>query len=468
MTAPSPSPTHMRLRDDRGGALATTLVVTTLLSLAVSLAFTAALGHGRFVRQSVHRLQAQYAAEAGLYTALETLRQRRLLWPADSVFVLPRNQRSRVSVEPFGGYLLVRSVAEAGRSRFTLRALVGAEPPTGFRRALVVWDPSVPLTLNGAVHVRGDVVVGERGLDTSSTLGGHPFTGRIEGDVLRAPTRQPPFFDPALFDETVARCEALLDRRTAAAPDSPPRYTRSSRAARMPSENPVRLAGRRTAFGPADSLLFREPVTLVAPGDLTLHGLRLEPGTIVAAGGRLTLSDLTGEQSLFFAHDSIRISGPTRLSGPFFSRTHISIGRGVRLTYPTVLYLTGDAANQGGQIHLAGNGVVDGLVIHPSVDPPPRASYGRIVIAPGAIVRGAVFNGHETEIHGAVHGALVTRRTYLHRAETGTHYVNWIRHALLDARARPAPFLVPLGFSLRPRLAVLTRDSFTEPLHASP
>jgi hypothetical protein len=435
--------------EQAGSSLLVTLVLITLMTAMISAVIVLYLAQYRFIRRDAHRLQARYAAEAGVYVALDSLRRNPYWRPVDTGFDLPEGQMSRVTVEAFGGYLYIRSTAPYRRSRGTVRALVGEIPPAAFHNAIYLWDTESSLHVAGTTRITGDIVVGRRGVQ-QSTFKRRRFTGRIDGQVHQVPDLKPPFFD-------------ALERYLVGSPgSSPPPEERLPLAKRLPGENRVYLAAGSLRLTEADSLLLRDPLTVVARGDLTLEGpLRFQPGTIFITAQRLTIGGaVTGYEGLFFGRESIEMSGAVYLSGQFFSRKDIRITDEAYLRYPSVLYVTGEAAETGGGIFVEDGAVVDGTIVHPPLDPPPAIPRGRIVVEPAAQVRGAVFNAHETEFHGACYGALLTHQLYFY--ESPTSYVNWLKDAVVEVDERPIPYVLPLRFSLTPRLAVVNWEVHVE------
>ena len=339
-----------------------------------------------------------------------------------------------------------------------MRALIGAVPPPSFENAIQQWDGESGLHLAGTTAITGNIVVGRRGVKTK-TFKRRRFTGRIRGAVFNVPDLEPPYFDRRFLQAAAEEAEGYLRGPSDVLLSDPKGLPL---AKRLPSENRVYFASGDLWLAAADSLLLQEPVTVVAQGSLIVEGpIRLQPGTMLLAGKTLQIrKGVTGRDGLFFGRDGIEISDTTRLSGQFFSRGYVRADAGVYLEFPSVLYVTGERVIPGGSIIAEGGAVIDGTIIHPSMDPEPDVRRGRVRIQPAAQVRGAIVNAHETEFHGTLYGALLTRQFYFY--ESPTSYVNWLKDAVVNVEERPANYLLPLGFSPTPRLAVLRWDVFTE------
>lgn len=446
------------IREERGSGLLATLVMITVVAVLVGAVVALHLAQYRFIRRDAHRLQARYAAEAGVYIAMDSL-QRNPFWrPAKTVMNLPEKQTSHVSVERFGGYLFIRSEALYRRSRSTVRALVGEVPPVDFHNAVYLWDTESRLHVAGTTDITGDIVVGPRGL-RESTFKRRRFTGRIDGAVHKIFNLKQPFFDGRFLQGTLDDLERYLG---GSPPTAPSVEEERPLAKRLPSENRVHRVSGSLRLTEADSLLLRDPLTLVAQGNLTLEGpLHFQSGTVFIAGQTLSIKEgVTGREGLFFGRRRLETSGRVHLSGQFFSRQYVHVAAEAYLDYPSVLYVAGEAAELGGGITVEDDAVVNGTLIHPPLDSDPAIPQGRIIVEPAAQVRGAVFNAHETEFHGTLYGALLTHQLYFY--ESPTSYVNWLKDAVIDVGERPIKYLLPICFARAPRLAVLRWDVYVE------
>ena len=449
---------HSVAGEQEGSGFLMVLVLITVMSILIAAVLALYVAQHRFIRRDAHRLQARYAAEAGVYIAMDSLQQNPSWRAVEAVVDLPEGQTSHVTVEAFGGYVLIRSAAQYRRSRCTARALIGEVPPPSFENALQQWDGESGLHLAGTTAITGNIVVGRRGVKTK-TFKRQRFTGRIRGAVFNVPDLQPPYFDSRFLQTAIEEAERYL--RGASDPLlSDPKALPLAR--RLPSENRVYVASGDLRLTPADSLLLQEPMTVMAQGDLIVEGpIPLQPGTMLLAGKTLQIGKrVTGRDGLFFGREGLAITDTTRLSGQFFSRAYIRAAAAAYLAYPSVLYVTGERVVPDGSIVVEDGAVIDGTLIYPPMDPRPEVRRGRVRIQPAAQVRGAIFNAHETEFHGTLYGALLTRHFYFY--ESPTSYVNWLKDAVVNVEERPANYLLPLGFSPAPRLAVLRWDVFLE------
>jgi len=453
---------HRFRQEQAGSGLLGTLMLVTVLSILISSVLAVHLVQYRLIRRQTHRVQARYAAEAGVYLAIDRLQHSPYWRATDTLLALPEGQASRVTVEAFGGYVLIFSEAQYRRSRAAVRARVGEIPPPYFDHAVQLQDGSAGLHLAGTTRITGTIVVGRRGVKTS-TFKRERFTGRIQGAVFRVPDLEPPYFDNVMLEQAMEGAEQHLHGTA----------ERSIRAAylplarRLPGDNPVLFTTGDLRLGDVDSLLLREPVTVVAGGNLVLEGpIRLQPGTMLIAGKTLRVrQSVAGRGGLFYGREGIEVTAGATVSGQFFSQQHIRIAGNAYVGYPSLLYVAGEEVAPGGGIVVEEGAVVDGTIIYPPMDPEPAGRRGRIRIQSGAYVRGAIFNAHETEFHGTLYGTLLTRSFYFYDAPA--RYVNWVKDAVIDVEERPVSYRLPLCFSTAPRLDVLNWEIIVEEVEGS-
>lgn len=451
-----------KIRDEQASALVTTLIILTVLSTLLGTVLMVFIAQYRFIRRDTHRTQAQYVAEAGVYEAVARLQHDPLWRSADTLLALPFGRSAIVNVEAFGGYILVRSKAQQGHSQATVRALIGEEPPARADNAIVLWDTESSLNVAGKARVKGDIIVGERGV-TESAFKSEPFTGEVEGTVYPIPELEAPFFAASVLEETLLQASAYLTHPPVTGARERP-YARRILADVLPSTNPVHFTTGNRVLTPGDSVLLREPVTVISTGNLSLSGpLAFEPTSLFVAGDTLFVeAGVSGIEGVFVGEKAVVIRDTAPLSGHFFSRRRLDVHGHTYLDYPSVLYVAGDAANEGGGIRIRDQAIVNGTVVHPPLAESPHQHAGRIRIDEDATVRGLVFNGHETEVHGRILGSVLTHQFYFFVSPT--NYINWLRDATIDRTARPLAMLVPLQFQAAPRLRVLRWEAYTEPI----
>lgn len=447
---------------EQASALSTVLVFIVVVSIVVGLILLVQVLQHRFVKRDAHRLQARYAAEAGVYRALAELdgdlRSLRTRYEVEGA------DRCSVWVEPFGGFARVHAWATVGGQRIGLRALAAERPPRAFDTALMLGDPRSSLTLTGGTHIGGTVLVGERGVETRD-FRGELFAGAVGGEVRRRPDVALPAYDTTAYQRTLERADELLrapppegnggagpERKRGISEEGETPSPRNSRGAAASPEDratPLTTADRQVravrgdgALTAADRDFLQEPVVVRATGDLTLRGdVAVPPGSIFLAGQTLTVAGpVDGRDALFYGRDTVRVTSSGRLSGQFLSRRVVQLAGETHLQYPSVAY----TGAQGGIIRLSERAQLDGLVLSPFVPLDTQDVQRDVVLSEAAHVRGGIYNGAQTELWGRVHGSVLTQQFGFYRSPT--HYVNWLKDATVRRSGRPDPFLVPYGF----------------------
>ena len=428
-----------RSADEDGSALVTVLILVAIITTLAGLVLGLAVLRHRYVQSDVHRMQARYAAEAGVYRALAHAGDD--LEPFDDVVEVPTEAGGAaacsVRVEAFGAFARVQSAATVGQQTVHLQALAARRPPGGTRHAILFGDDRSSLTLTGATTVTGSVLTGLRGLETSS-LRGKRFTGRHDGMVERDPQVALPDYDDRPYRDLLAQADDWIRR--------PPDGARESWET---PASPARLDGRAAfyadgalALSSGDADLLAEPALIVAAGDLTVEGpLDLAPGSILVAGRTLRVSGrVTGDDVLLVGRQGVFLGGGVDASAQVVSRQQIFASGSAHLRYPSVAYV----ADPEGRIRLDGTAQVDGWVLFPNRKEKRTSRESEVVIGETARVRGVLYNAGTTEASGTVHGTVMARRFGFYKSPT--YYVNWLRDVTVDRTARPPSLVAPYGF----------------------
>ncbi len=424
------------LPHDEGSALALVLTVLTLLTVLFGTVFMVHVAQSRFVRRDVYRLQARYAAEGCLARALAA-------WvdaPGESE---ETEADCRRSSRLFGGFVRVELEARAGPARHQVDALVGFVLPESLQDAILLADPHGQLHLAGQTVVRGSIRAGPLGVQTS-VLDGRVFSGEVNGPIHREAAPTLPAFD----------ARGVIVQRN--------RFRAWIAGEARPEGGPEALTivrGETLHYDTADSALFLHPVMILARDNLHLAGsLRLKSGSILVTGGALEIGgEVRGEGVLAYAGRAIEITGHAELAAQLLAEEGIHVAENARLLYPSLLIVFGQAGEEASsaEIRLMDDAVVDGAVITPEIE---GEANGRVIVEAGATVRGLVYGAGQSEIAGAVLGTVATRQFHFYASPT--HYVNWLRDALIDRPARPTPFHLPFGFEGAMTPEVVTLESW--------
>ncbi|MEM6647919.1 MAG: hypothetical protein AAF730_16870 [Bacteroidota bacterium] len=456
---------HIAWGQDEGAALPLTLVLIALMMTLGGVVLMVGSIQYRFVRSDVHDAQARQLAEAGIYEAFARLHDNPHWRPADDTIELINDEAVSITVEPYGSYLWVEALAEAGRSQSTVRVIAGERPPLALERAVVQWDTQSSLNVAGTTSIVGDIVVGERGV-VESTFKTERFVGEVDGTVYPVQGLAAPYFDTTAVSLVLAQYDAWARGATSSTPSTaePGRY---ALVRARPSRLPVRRLASGYTLSAADSTWLNQPHRVVVAGNLTVQGpLRLPPLTHLLVRDTLVIQGaVSGDDLIGYAGRHLRASGPLSATAQLFSQDDLHLGAGVRLDYPSVVYVDGRAVDAQGRIHLEEDVVVNGMLMHPPQPARPQQAAARIRLAEGSLVRGAVYNGLETEVHGLILGHLWSYQFYFF--ETPTNYINWLKDVTIDVTQRPQAFALPPLFSPSPHLEVV-RWAATDSARVSP
>ncbi len=441
----------MNLRDQQGSALILVLSMIIIFTILAGIILSAGLIQQRFVYKEVLRLQALYIAEAGVYHAMQKLRNNPF-WETSNM--RPEGFPCTVSLENVGGYYFIRSTVTVSNQQVTVRAKVVENPPPPFDVAIYLWDGASRLNVAGSTIINGDIEAGQWGVQ-QNTLGGIPFSGALRGVTRYQDEMHAPFFDDELLKRFIRRLDFILTfGETISRPDNKAGKSNIF----LPGELPVYFVEGDLILSPADSILLSTPKIIAASGDLSLEGpLLYGNGMHFLAGNQLSVrGEVKGENGIFYSAKHLLIEKGAIAGGQFLARQGIHVDDDAYLLYPSFLYLGGATEELTGHIELAGTARVDGVLIQGYFPDAEKEVKGRIVIGKDAVVRGGIFNPYETELHGSVYGSVLTSRFYFYQSPT--RYINWLLDAKIDVQLRPESFHVPLLFNPKPDLAVVSWD----------
>jgi hypothetical protein len=425
-------------------------IVTTLIGAVLSLAVL----RDHYVRRDVHRLQARYAAEAGIHRALSGLGGR--LRSTESVVPIRVGEDETapcsVRVEPFGAFAFAEAVVAVRGEQASLRVLSGMAPPPAAERALVFGEDRSSLTLTGATRIIGDLLVGSRGVETSSFRGSR-FTGEIDGDSKRDPTVALPAYDDGILQDVLDQASNWLQGPPSGSKDA---WQHPPQEATYKGTRPYFVNGALTLTS-EDQAVFSpdvsdEPALVLATGHIAVEdSIQLPPRTILVAGQTLRVAGtVSGGPALLIGMQGVQVGGEVQLAAQLVSKQQVHIGSDAYLTYPSLAYV----ADRDGRLRLSGRSQLDGWILFPNA--PGEEKGGReseVVLGDQTVVRGALYNAATTEMSGSIHGTVFARRFAFY--ESPTYYVNWLRDVTIDVTRRPSSFASPFGFENSERPSIV-------------
>jgi len=432
--------------EEEGAALPSVLIIIVMISLMAGTVLMGLVVQGRFIQRDIDALKARYTAEGAVFQYLAALSRNEV---PNKEIVLPDSSRAKVEAEQFGGFLKLTSTAGMGKARIKIQVLAGIGADSVFRDAVALGDISSALNLAGDMEIQGDIRTGRLGVKTTD-FKGSVFSGTVDGNIHRADTSALPVFDKTLFQEEIRQFRAkTIARPSHARIITPGRYraeeirewTSSDSSAVIYIDGDVEIFSRKKISWP-------RPLTIIAGGNIMLRGdIAYRPFTKIISGDTLSLSgNITGSHGLFFADKKLSVEEDVSVSGQFIAGREISVGDQAYLKYPSLLYLetVSEETVRKGKIELTGRSRIDGIVIVPPPEAGRTEDRMKLTVGKEALVRGAIYNGARTELHGKILGSVSTFQFYFYHSPTA--YINWIKDTRIDLSGRPSNFVVPLGF----------------------
>lgn len=450
------------LRATRGSALVLVLVMITFITLIVAALLLGELMQLRLARNAQHELQALHLAEAGIHKTMWLLagnEGKDISWrTGNESMAVFENQTAQITITEWGGFLRVTATARAHRDQRTIRVLLGEKPPLAFQRAIHVGGADYPLVVTGKNRILGDVTVGAQGV-RAGRLKGREFEGEhlVEGRIFRERNPTMPEYDAGLPEKAMTEYRRILAAQNGERIFHDVVFQRAADLMRARGHT-LHVEGH--AQIQIDSTV-QGPLRLSCSGDLHITGRSHLHGEIeLLAHGRIVVEENARlRDCILFGERGIEVSGEAQVAGQLLSSREIVLKDEARLDYPSLAYVRGDSAEEQwrGEIVLQDRASLRGTIILPA----PRAhGSGQnnllVRLLPQSKVIGAVYSAQRTQHQGAVYGSIVTGQFWLY--EEPTIYLNWLQDALTDRTKLPEEFLLPLQFSVRPQLGILSWD----------
>lgn len=448
----------------QGSALVLVIVMITLTTTIVGIMLMGTLLPLRLTLKEKHRLQTFYLAEAGIQKTIWLLsgnESKDQFWRANNETIeLFNNLTASVSVEEWGGYLRVTSTANYKHTTSSIRVLLGEQPSLAFQQAIFIGGVDYPLVVTGDNRIVGDVTVGPEGVK-KGVIKGREFSGDklVDGRIVRQMKPAMPYFDATILENAITKYQNILE-------SAPPSKIIGSR--NISDSNVGDLLGARAVYVDGDleinlsatGEIIEGPMMINSAGSITISGESRFIGFIeLVAGNKIIVKDhVLMKNCILSANQGIEISGQCKISAQLISHGSIVIEGQAELSYPSVIYCRASLIDEKwqGKVSLHDHATVRGAII---LSPPKEAGvhhYDETLLAfdKKARVVGATYSSNNTDHRGFVLGSIVTGQFFLY--EEPTIYLNWLQDAQIDRRALPENFLLPVAFSERPKLGVLS------------
>lgn len=454
---------NILIQKARGSALVFALLMTTVLAVICAIVLRMEFFRLSFINKKIHKKEALYYAEAGIYKTLwylsghegYTKDWRPQREPVETLM----DKICYVTVKEWGAYLEVSSLINYKGITDSIQVTVAEKPSSIYSQAVVVGDSEYSLVVTGENKIIGDVEVGRKGVETGK-IEGKGFVGKtpVQGTIRRRDNPRLPFFNPSLFHKVYDTYEYDLQYEQDCIIFHHNLYL-TDEIIQESEPGDIYVNGHIFI---TDSLLrkpLRRPLKLIATGSIFItDSVSIREKVEIIAAEKIHITDRASlEQGIIFAQGGVEISGQSSVSAQIFSGKDMVIKEHAVIKYPSILYSSGwvDDITLRGKIVIQDNARVMGTVIlYPyERDLSVQKQETIIHILPGATVGGVVYSHHFVDLKGCVYGTVVTSSFYLYRSPTS--YINWLKDAVIDRTQLPDGFLMPLSFRSDPEYEVL-------------
>jgi hypothetical protein len=448
---------RVEIHNEQGYVFATVLIVLVLLSTLVGLVMMGIITQNRFVQRDVDSLKARYHAEAAIWKFLWDDEMWSRTDQSHFTFITTDSQEVTVNRRAHGGYWVVISEAAVGKSQKKIVALVGEKGGEIFNKAIVLGDIRTPLTLTGSSILNGNIQTGPEGVQYRP-FKGELFSGSFIGNVSTADSSALPRFNTEQVNLELKYYRSLIDSIPTKSTLLKSTYINELYLNDIEPDKKIFFKDGDLTIDSTDPVQLPDSSTWIATGNMSIRG-KIDTGKFTQFITSDTMNvdaEMNGEHALFYSGKSMSIRGESVLSGQFFSEGEIDLSGNMYLTYPSLIYtkpaLKGPVKT--GKIVLRDRVILDGVVMLPDLEKGLATDDQSIItIGEEVIVRGALYNTSRSELHGTVHGTVMTNQFYFYISPTT--YLNWLKDAGIDLFRRPAPFSVPIGFSSNKQFEII-------------
>lgn len=431
-----------KVRQDRGSALHSVLLISILLSLTILILLGSYLKQLRYNRDGLEEVQASYHAESGIVKWLKVEKNDNRPYgfeSSEATLSLPCQDSVTIRFRRWGVFQRIIS-REYGRSD-GICATIGYANVDEISSGLIVEPLQQSLIVCEDTRLYCDVICGPQGV-RSQHLQGVLYSGEkpVYGRVVKSGQDFRPKIQYADVRKIIAYYLNTMSNR------------RRSQLSELPlsTKNEIRLSNDRVYetgehFNTDSSITIRGPGKIVVTDAVFFKqklNIRNEVEILLSDSCRIG-SEVKLRNVVIFSTFPLMLRGLEAEQLQVISTNKIRVGGKTRLTENSVLL---SMAEQGGtRITLSGQSTVFGSVCLVSGSKHPAEWANSIQISRGARVTGLVYSDWLLDISGEVTGSCVTSRFYFYQSPT--HYFNWIRNATIR-QDKHVTVAVPLFFDI--------------------
>gem|GEM_PF-2707237 len=407
---------------EEGSALASVLMIATIIVLFIGGIFSVIVMQGRFIQRDIHKTQSMYAAEQHLFEYLYSKRDS-LLSESD------RNANyEHVRFANHGLLGLVQSSGFVGNQESHIQVLIGTQADPYLDFAIALGDTNSALTLTGSPSISGDIQTGQRGVQFDN-FRGSPYQGTFDGKNTQPTDVYDDFQDfGSILDSLISSFEDKV----------------------RSNENSVnRFLFEDDADSDDLNAIPPDMTEIIVKGNLAIDKpLSVSDYLQILVSDSVFITEkMEGSHLIIYSGEYLELSEKAEVQGQFFTPGNAVVSGQSYLRYPSVLgvYFKQAGFEPKTPLQLTGDSIIDGLLltVHENVSSASGSDFKNIV-EDNALIRGAFFNTGLSEITGSVFGTVITDSFEFY--ESPTSYVNWIREGEIDVFQRPDRLSLPYNF----------------------
>jgi cytoskeletal protein CcmA (bactofilin family) len=425
-------------KNENGSALITVVIIITITVIFLSILFLYSVYQRRMVANLGYQTQTYHNAKSAVLLALQKYNS---FTPKKYTFHFQQNDSTSVHIEPYGLFLRATAVSKIKDIQSSRTFLIGQKQDARFKAALILGDVDNPLVVAGNTLIRGDVLVGLAGVKPG-VLKGRRFRGEktIIGKMIRKRTSSLPSFNKQLIESQIDRLQHFYPTALSNAIYHFPKLKLNNGSMVLSTDilRSLQEQGLKSIIGPG---------TIFVEGKISISNIYLQGPITVFSENEVLLDQSFSSKNVLWFTQSLIISSQSEMSGQFYANRKITINSGVHLSYPSVVGVISESANQ---LTISEKAIVNGSVLLSGENDP------KLIINENAIINGVIYSDNYTELRGVVNGSVLTQSFYMYEAPTV--YINWINNATIDRAYLKEDMALPLGFKIEKNYDIIIEE----------
>ena len=316
----------------------------------------------------------------------------------------PGSDSVKLKKRKWGLFDVISAEAVIGQARFVQTAITAYWSPEVSTTALWLADRNRPLQLSGNALLKGEFFLPQKGVDRAYVEGANYSRDKLLYGTYK--TSKPGL--PELEKDFTKAGRSYL-KGDVSASDSVLDF------AELPQKL-VHLFSSKTALYQKSSAI-------------KLGGYSLKGNIIIRSQTQISVSSATSLDQVVLIAPVIRIEEDFKGSAHLIASDSLKVAKGVKLEYPSSIFMVLEKQNEGPVLQLAAGSNVAGAIVSLS-DENRRTNDLAVEIAEGTTVKGMLYTNGNLEIGGKVEGMVITG-SFLLSTPSGI-YENHILNGQID------------------------------------